>query len=55
VLTIKSDEILQGKAYSTVVHTYQIVGSDINRKTQTSNLIQKVIDAQQQPLPAIIQ
>lgn len=55
VLTIKSDEILQGKAYSTVVHTYQIVGSDINRKTQTSNLIQKVIEAQQQPLPAIVQ
>jgi hypothetical protein len=50
VLTVKSDDILHGKTYSSIVHTYQIVGSDINRKTQTSNLVQKVLEAQSQPI-----
>lgn len=51
VLTIKSDDILHGKTNSTLVHTYQIVGSDVSRKTQTSNLIHKVIEAQQPVRP----
>lgn len=42
---VRSDDALQGKSTNYHVHTYQVLGSDSIRKTQTSNLIQKVEDA----------
>lgn len=43
---IQSDDALQGKPPSSIsVHTYQLLGSDQNRKTQTSNLMMKVEEA----------
>jgi hypothetical protein len=42
--------VLQGKTLPSVIHTYQIAGSAINRKTQTSNLQQKVAEARETAL-----
>lgn len=40
---IQSDDALQGKPpISSNVHTYQVLGSDQPRKTQTGNLMMKV-------------
>lgn len=46
-MAIRSDDILQGKTSQSIVHTYQIAGSEVNRKTQTSNLQQKVAEAKE--------
>jgi hypothetical protein len=46
---IQSDDVLQGKqSTSGSVHIYQILGLDQIRRTQTSNLMMKVEDANRQ-------
>ncbi len=43
---LKSDDALNGKPFQSHLHTYFVLGSDLPRKTQENNLIQKVVDAQ---------
>lgn len=53
---IQSDDALQGKPPTSVsVHTYQILGSDQMRRTQTSNLMMKVEEANRQKVPVDIE
>ena len=46
IMAIHSDDLLAGRPDNVTIHTYQIAGSDVTRKTQTSNLLQKVTQAQ---------
>lgn len=50
---IHSDDLLHGRPspYQGPVHTYQILGGDQLRRTQTSNLLAKVEDASRQKVP----
>ena len=47
LMAIRSDDVLHGKVLSSTVYTYQIAGSDVNRKTQTSNLQNKISEVQE--------
>jgi hypothetical protein len=50
---IESDDALQGKVPpSAPVYTYSLLGSEQTRRTQISNLIMKVDDANKQKAPA---
>jgi hypothetical protein len=46
IMAVHSDDMLAGRPDDLTIHTYQIAGSDVTRKTQTSNLLQKVTQAQ---------
>lgn len=49
---IESDDALQGKVPpSAPVYTYSLLGSEQTRRTQISNLIMKVDDANKQKAP----
>jgi hypothetical protein len=49
---IQSDDVLQGRVSGQgSVHTYHILGGDQLRRTQTSNLMAKVEDANRQKQP----
>jgi hypothetical protein len=41
---VRSDDALVGKPSNSVIYTYQVHGSEAVKKTQNSNLIQKVED-----------
>ena len=46
---IHSDDVLQGKmTIQGPIHTYQLLGGDQVRRTQTSNLMSKVEEASRQ-------
>ena len=45
-MAVHSDDVLSGRPDSATVHTYQIALQESNKKTQTSNLQQKIVQAQ---------
>ena len=51
-MAVHSDDLVPGKADTATVHTYQIAGSDVNRRTQTTNLQQKIATVQASSLRA---
>jgi hypothetical protein len=49
---VQSDDALVGKPINSVIYTYQVLGSEAVKKTQNSNLIQKVEDARRRNVPS---
>jgi len=52
LMAIHSDDLIAGRPDNTTLHTYQIAGSHLSRKTQATNLQQKVIQAQASSIKA---
>jgi hypothetical protein len=46
IMAIRSDDILQGRLVSSTVHSYQVAGSEMHRKTQNTTLQQRALEAQ---------
>lgn len=46
IMAIQSDDVLSGRPDTSTQHTYQIANGEISKKTQTSFLQQKILQAQ---------